>query len=230
MTESAAVIRFVMVTGSGPGAGKSTIAAFLAEQLTAEGVPVRYVSEDDAAHLDAFVPVRTSFRTGFPDPVDALLEASGNLVREYADRPSVHLVDALLPGYHYLFGLCPARRAASYNRELHQVLCSMRPMIVYLKSDVESAFRRAVEERGEKWLGEFLKRINGHYQAAQNVCTALPLSSIGDVVSFFEEMDQFMLRMVGEWSGKRLVIETRGRTLEEVKMMLKVSFLFEEAA
>ena len=220
MVESFAAHKLIMVTGSGPGAGKSTMTEFLAEQLTAQGVPVRCLREDDAAHLDAFAPMRESFRKGFPDAVDALLAASGNLVRESAATPRVHLVDALLPGYHYLFGLYPALRIASYNLDLYKALCSMRPMIVYLKSDIESAFRRAVEERGPEWLGAFLKRINGHYQTGQHMRTWLPLSRIGDVVSFFEEMDQLMLRMVGEWAGRSLVVETRGRTVHEVKMML----------
>jgi tRNA uridine 5-carbamoylmethylation protein Kti12 len=214
------VHKLIMVTGSGPGAGKSTMTEFLAEQLAAQGVPVRCLREDDVAHLDAFAPLHESFRQGAPDAADALLAASGNLVRESA-APRVHLVDALLPGYHYLFGLYPAWRIASYNLDLYKALCSMRPMIVYLKSDIDSAFRRAVKERGQEWLGEFLKRINGHYQTAQHMRTSLPLSSIGDVVSFFEEMDQLMLRMVGEWAGKSLVVETQGRTVDQVKMMLR---------
>jgi hypothetical protein len=124
---------------------------FLAKQLTAQGVPVRCLREDDAAHLDALAPVRESFRKGCPDAVDALLAASGNLVRESAATPRVHLVDALLPGYHYLFGLYPALRIASYNLDLYKALCS-----------------------------------NGHYQTGQHMRTSLPLSSIGDVVSFLE--------------------------------------------
>jgi hypothetical protein len=197
---------------------------FLAAQLAAQGVPVRCIREDDAAQLDAFAPVRASFQKGFPGVVDALLAASGNLVRESAHLPGVHLVDALLPGYHYLFGLYPAPRVAAYNCDLYKAVRSMRPMILYLKSDVGSAFRRAVEERGEEWLGEFLKRINGHYRAAQHTRAALPLRGIGDVASFLEEMDRLMLRMVGEWAGTSLVAETRGRTADEVKMMLKSSF------
>ncbi len=219
-----------MVTGSGPGAGKSTMTEFLAEQLTAQGVPVRCIREDDAAHLDAFAPVRESFRRGSPDAVHALLAAAGNLVQESARLPGVHLVDALLPGYHYLFGLYPASRVAAYNVDLYKALRSMRPMIVYLKSDVDSAFRRAVEERGGEWLGEFSERISGHYQTAQHMRTSLPLSGIGDVMSFFEEMDQLMLRMVGEWGGRSLVVETRGRTADEVKMMLMRAVLVDEAA
>lgn len=215
--------KLIMVTSSGPGAGKSIMTEFLAEQLTAQGVPVRCIQEDDVAHLDIFTPLRDSFHKGFPDVVDALLAASENLVLESADLPSVHLVDALLPGYHFLFGLYPASRVALYNIDLHKALYSMGPMIVYLKSDIESSFRRAVDERGKEWLDEFLERINRHYHTAQNLCTSLPLTSIRDVVSFFEEMDQLMLRMVGEWAGKSLVVETRGRSIDEVKVILKSS-------
>jgi hypothetical protein len=203
---------------------------FLAEQLTAQGVPVRCIREDDAAYLDAFAPVRESFWRGFPDAVDALLAAAVNLVKESARLPSVHVVDALLPGYHYLFGLCSASRIASYNIDLYNALRSTRPAIVYLKSDVDGAFRRAVEERGEEWLGGFSNRISGHYQTAQHVRTSLPLRGVGDVVSFFEEMDQLMLRMVGEWGGRSLVVETRGRTVDEVRMMLQRLVLVDEAA
>jgi hypothetical protein len=100
----------------------------------------------------------------------------------------------------------------------------LRVMIVYLKSDIGTAFARVIEERGREWHDQFMERINRHYQAARYVRTSLPLSSVRDVVAFFEEMDQLMLGMAGEWSGKRLVIDTRGRTVGEIKTMLMDSF------
>jgi len=54
--------KLIMVTGSSPGTGKSTVA-----QLTAQGVPLWCIHGDDAAHLDAFAPVRENFWEGFPE-------------------------------------------------------------------------------------------------------------------------------------------------------------------
>ena len=193
---------------------------FLAEQLTAQGVPIRCLYEDDAAHLDMFAPIRQSFRNEHPDIVNALLAVSQTLVREFDRRPRVHLIDALLPGYHFLFGLYPASRVVTLNTDLHCILCPLQPMIVYLKSDIDSAFARAVDERGREWLDQFMEPINRHYQTARYVRTSLPLSSIRDVSAFFEEMDQFMLRMVSGWRGKHLVIDTPGRTVDEIKTIL----------
>lgn len=197
---------------------------FLAGQLAAQGVSTRCLYEDDVAHLDVFAPIRQSFRNGRPDAITALLTVSKTLVREFVHLPRVHLIDALLPGYHYLFGLYPPVRVVAFSTDLHRILRPLRPMIVYLKSDIASAFARVVEERGQEWLDQFMERINRHYRTARYVRTALPLSSIRDVVTFFEEMDQLMLGTVKEWPGKRLVIDTWGRAVDEIEMVLMDSF------
>ena len=156
--------------------------------------------------------------------MDALLAASANLLSESADPSNVYLIDALLPGYHFLFGLYPVSRVASYTNDLFEALSPLNPVIIYLKSQVNSAFARAIAERGSGWLDQFLARINRHYRTAGYVRVWLPLRSEDDVCAFFEEMDRFMLKMINEWRGRHIVIDTTGRTIGEIQAILHDSF------
>jgi thymidylate kinase len=214
--------QLIMIAGSCPDSGKSTMTAFLAEQLTAQGVPTRGLLEDTVTYLDAPAPLRESFRSEHPDILNALLAVSKVLVEEFARLPDAHVVDAWLPGYHFLFGLYAASRIATYNAGLYSILSPLHPMLVYLKSDVKDAFVRT-QERGREWFDEFLERMNRHYKAARHVRTPLPLRDAQDVVTFFKEMDELAQSMVSEWPGEHLVIDARGQTLDQVKMMLTCS-------
>jgi hypothetical protein len=209
-----------MVVGSCPGVGKSTITTFLADELAAHGVPTRCLLEDTLSHLRVLAPIREGFQKENSDKIDILLTVAKALAEEFVRLPEVHLIDAFLPGYHFLFGLYPIASISEYSARLYTSLARLHPMIIHLKGDVSSAFRRAVEERGQEWFDEFLERINWHFRAARYERVSLPLDNKRDVFAYFDEMDQLLQAMVGEWRGRHTVIDTREQTLDKVKMML----------
>jgi hypothetical protein len=209
-----------MVIGSCPGVGKSTITTFLADELAAHGVPTRCLLEDTLSHLGVLAPLREGFQKENPDKIDILLTVAKALAGEFVRLPKVHLIDAFLPGYHYLFGLYPIASISAYNARLYTSLSGLHPMIIHLKGDVPIAFQRAAKERGQAWFDEFLERINWHFRAARYEGVSLPLDNKRDVFAYFDEMDQLLQAMVGEWRGRHLIIDTRGQTLDKVKMIL----------
>jgi len=219
----------IMVTGSCPGSGKSTMTEFLAKQMTAQGIYNRLILEEDVARLEVFASMRPNIQKKSPDMINALLTASKTLIMEYFNLPCVYIIDTLLPGYHFLFGLYPFSSLAKYNAELHRRLLPLKPIIVYLKSDINCALGRVVEERGEEWLGQFMGRINRHYQKGHYTRISPPLRGLRDVVAFFAEMDKLMLEMVKDWQGKTLVIDTLERTVDEIKNIFVDSLLRSEA-
>ncbi len=191
----------------------------------ARDVSTRCMLENALAHLDVLAPIREGFHRENSDKIKVLLAVAKALAEECMRSSKVYLIDAFLPGYHFLFGLCSITSISAYNASSYAHLSALHPMVIYLKSDVPSAFRRAVDERGQEWFDEFLERINWHFRKGRYECASLPMSSMKDVFVYFEEMDQLLQRMVGEWPGSRLVIDTTGQTIDTIKMMLMNSLM-----
>ena len=74
--------KLIMLAGSSPGAGKSTLSEFLFDQLTRRAIPTRWIYEEDILHIEAFAPVVQFFQHGQGDGIEALLGATERFVRE----------------------------------------------------------------------------------------------------------------------------------------------------
>ncbi|HEU5092425.1 MAG TPA: hypothetical protein VFU22_17175 [Roseiflexaceae bacterium] len=72
--------KLILFSGSGPGAGKSTLSAFLAQQFTAHAIPTRWIYEEDT--LDAFTPFFQALRQKQLNTLDLFLDATRSLVIE----------------------------------------------------------------------------------------------------------------------------------------------------
>ncbi len=186
-------------------------------------MPTRPLLENALLHLNVLAPIREGFQRENTDKINILLTVAKALAEECVRLSKVHFIDAFLPGYHFLFGLYPVTSISAYNVSLYENLSGLHPLMLYLKGDVRIAFRRAVEERGQEWFDEFLERINWHFRTGDYEHATLPMQSMQDVFVYFEEMDQLLQDMVGEWRGRHLTIDTMGQTMDDVKMLLMSS-------
>ena len=68
--------RLIVVSGPGPGAGKSTLAAALARRFACHGARCRLLSEDDLLRRDGFARFDRELGANDPHAIDALLAAA----------------------------------------------------------------------------------------------------------------------------------------------------------
>jgi hypothetical protein len=208
--------RLVMVSGSGWGAGKSTLAAGLAGALTERGAHVRHLTEDDLLAMEAFAAFERQLGPADPDtnPADqTLLAAIRALLAEHADapdepsvldQPSVLLTDAILPGFFWLLGRYSPERVRKYADELATLLQPYNPLLVYLRGDARALLDRAAADRGTDWLA----RVPGwvtrwrvpHYPGG-------PLTTLDDVTRLWQWLDTLTVQLLSDWPVESLVLD-----------------------
>lgn len=151
----------IAVDGVGPGVGKSTLAAALADLLTASGLRVDHFREEDIRHRPAFAAAMADFERVGRIESGALLTATAAWLRELAsDGVEVAVADALLPYIPSL--LAWGRDEAAVDRfigHLTAILAGTALVSVYLDGDPDEALTRAVDrEGGDAWLRWLISR------------------------------------------------------------------------
>lgn len=155
-----------MVTGSCPGAGKSSLAGDLAGVFGSCGSRVLMICEDDVwgrrefgldpvSHADAlpeFSAVLHDQR--MPLSADVLLRTFAQVRARYfrgqaawiQDWSWLDLASDLLGGRHQGAPL------TEFSRDLLEEACDLNPVVLFLRLDPELGLARAVRERGTTWL------------------------------------------------------------------------------
>ena len=187
--------QIILVTGSSPGAGKSTVSRLLFQQLAAHRIPARWLHEDDIVEAcERFVPGMTMEQ---PTP-DHFLQASTALAESCRAERSTWIVDSYLPGFYYLYGRYADAQIEAFSAELRSILDPLRPLVIYLRSDVETALTRGAQQRGVQWLENISRYLNGwelpHYGGALK-----PLRTIPDVIGFFTRVDRLAVALLAAW-------------------------------
>ena len=145
--------RLIMVSGSSPGAGKTTASEALARQLTRRASPCRRLSEGELLRMEEFAQFDQAVGCNDPDAIDALLAAARTLASDAGGSEATWITDALLPGFFWLCGRYPPERVAAFSTDLAHVLVPLQPLIIYLDADVATAIARATLARGAHWPG-----------------------------------------------------------------------------
>src|SRR5215208_6237401 len=146
-----------MLTGSSLGAGKTTLSALLYQQLMAHGVNAIWLAEENLdAQLAQFVP---KWHQNTVQP-DTFLGACRALLDQYRTIDAVIITDSGLPGYIDFFGRFPKATLEAWNQALYQTLQPRDPLLVYLASDVPTAFARATAQRGQQWMENIRNYLN----------------------------------------------------------------------
>jgi thymidylate kinase len=198
------VYRLVMLTGSSLGAGKTTLSALLYQQLTAHGVNAIWLQEENLeALLAQFVP---DWHQNTVQP-DAFLAACRALLDQYRSSNAVIITDSGLPGYIHFFGRFPMAKLEALNQALYQVLQPRDPLLIYLASDVPTAFARATAQRGQQWVENIRNYLNS-WQLPFYTSTPKPFATARDLIAYFAALDQFARSLVAQWPGPARILNT----------------------
>jgi len=143
-----------MIDGVGPGIGKSTLAENLAAAITARGLDLDLIPEEAIFNRPEFADAAVGFRTKqFDIEREALPRGYEALVRRNADLCAWVVVD--WSAGSMAEDLPWARDIAVLTEHLHQVheiVADLDPIVLILEGDLDTAFDRAIAQRGDEWL------------------------------------------------------------------------------
>lgn len=204
--------KLIIVYGSSPGAGKSTLSSRLHQQLQQHHLPVQWLYEDDVVHLDLFAPVVAQMHgESTLGLTDACLVATTRLVDAYAADDTIVITDSILPYFDWLFAVGhDVATLREFSAQLQALLSPMHPLVVYLQADVAMVLQRAVDQRGEEWLRGLVDFMN---QWSAN--KAHPIRYLAEAIAYFQATDQQKVQLLLEWVGDVLWLDSAAYSLEE---------------
>ena len=159
--------RLVMITGSAPGAGKSTLMRSLAAALRGRGDSVIEVSEDAVWGDRQLGTLPVDYTTAWPEFRALLHERSSAKSATVTDvidafdrvqrRVAASRVWIQDWSWIDLAGMLPWARAnegalLAFSCDLQRVARSLEPLVLHLRIDPHDSLRRAVAERGWVWF------------------------------------------------------------------------------
>jgi len=174
----------VLITGSGPGLGKSTLARTLADGLRLAGYEVALFAEEEIETNPAFAWVMEEFQSSGRVELPALLKASSKYLGSLDER---HVEVAILDA---LFAFLPSLLAWGHtDHEIAEFfqhmarLFSERPVLeIHLIGDLVDGLARAGAREGNDWLDRHVLKVST-YEGAPRV------SDIRDAASYLEDLE-----------------------------------------
>lgn len=136
-----------------PGAGKSSLSQFIAQQLKLAGVPVTWL-EEHTLNDTIFAPFLEALAEPATDAIPALLTCWRHLLAEVQATTAIYVLDGaffhstlkLLFAYNYV-----DHQIADYLATLYDLLAPLHPPLIHLTGDVAAIMRAIIAERGERW-------------------------------------------------------------------------------
>lgn len=197
--------RLIMVVPASPGAGKSTMAYGLFEQLRLQGVPVEWFYEEDVFQIEALWRFAGEMERGDPASLASFREGARALIDRFLDAPGIHITDSFLPGFFWLRHLYPREAVREFARELWEWVAALHPVIVYCQADPQVAFERAVRQRGVAWGEGILQRLR---EWTLSEYPGRPIRTTDDMYAFFSWLDSESRELLREWPGETVVVDT----------------------
>jgi thymidylate kinase len=203
--------------GSSPGAGKSTLSSFLYEQLRLHNIPTQWVYEEDVLYLDTFAEFIHDIQNGNHNLIVSLLEATSKFVDACLASGVIVITDSIFPCFNWLIATSyySRSRIETFSSDLERILTPLRPLIIYLNSNVETALKRAVQQRGAPWLEDIISTLNTYGYNKDKA-----LQDIEDVIAYFETQNQLNLELLTQWSCDILTLDTTDISLDQLKTIL----------
>jgi hypothetical protein len=212
--------KLIILAGSSSGAGKSTLSELLFDQFTRHHIPTRWIYEEDILHLEAFTPVVQAFQHGQGDGIEAVLAATTHFVHDSLTTDVVTITDSIFPCFTWLFAAGYSHaRIADFSLRLAQLLHPLRPLIIYLNSDVATSLNRAVAQRGTVWLDDLIATMQTY-----TYCQTHPVRDISDVVAFFMATNQLSVDLLTNEPHTTLVLDTTTTPIDQLATVLLQHF------
>jgi thymidylate kinase len=201
----------VLVMGSCPGVGKTTLIDGLLARLEGDGKRVELFREEAVLEHPAFAAVTAMLRAKRRVVPEELLAASEAYVRGWASlNADVVLVDSLFPFVNSLFASGAAgREIVGFVHRLWSVVEPARPLTLYVDGDAAVALERARRGRGDKWMAAWMVRVR-RWRVETH------LTDADAVAGHFERERAFTLRVLEAVGWHYTRLDTRTRTPEEL--------------
>jgi hypothetical protein len=155
-----------MITGIGPGIGKSTLAEGLAVRAHALGKPFDLFGEEQIFTRPAFTEIGRAFRERregvrlYPS-AEMLLEGYRRVLAELDGRGVVFDWTCLAMISDLPWAEGQPEVLLAHARAVHALAEPLAPMVVNLVADVEIAVARAAAQRGEWWIRRYSRLGSG---------------------------------------------------------------------
>lgn len=170
---SATMTVLITVWGASPGVGKSTLCDRLAQWLAATGLRVDHFREEEILTRPHFAAVAEEFKATGTVALKTLIAATTTFVDAVvASGDDVVIADALMPFVPTLLAMGHGEETIdAFMTDLTEALARVRPVMVFLDGNAESALSRAATREGEQWLDWYVGKL-ASYQVSPPVADA----------------------------------------------------------
>ena len=208
--------KLIMVAGSTPGAGKSTLSSFLAEQLRLNGVKTLWLYEEAILTLPAFSQFITEILSQQPSFIQSLLSATKEFVNERHELEELLVTDSIFPCFNWLNSQgCSYEVMEDFSRQLQPILDELNPLIIYLTCDAAQAWKRALGFRGIQYEADTLE-----YMKTWPYYKDKEVTGLETILDYFQQNNELNLQLLADWPNDRLVLNTTSQTLDECKTLI----------
>ncbi|MFF1719819.1 nucleoside/nucleotide kinase family protein [Streptomyces sviceus] len=154
----------ITVWGSSPGVGKSTLCVGLSQWLAGTELRVDHFREEEILTRPQFAAVAQEFRAAGTVEPGTLIAATARFVDAVVTSgDDVVIADALMPFVPSLLAMGHDEETIdAFMTDLTEVLARVRPVMVFLDGNAESALSRAATREGEQWLEWYLGKLAGY--------------------------------------------------------------------
>lgn len=163
------MVERLLIFEGAPGAGKSTLSEFAAEQVSLSGIEVTWLEEHvlDSEHFPEFFAHRGDLQAASK----ALLADWDRLIAHLRGWNGYALLDGAYFGNTLKFLLAdgmPVDDLKRLAREIEARLAPFAPSIVYLSGNPQRSVRRAINQRGAYWAEHIAGDVETYpYQQAR---------------------------------------------------------------
>ncbi|MFJ9012569.1 hypothetical protein [Streptomyces canus] len=178
---SATMTVLITVWGASPGVGKSTLCDGLSQWLADMGQRVNHFREEEILTRPQFDVVAEEFKATGTVALGTLIAATAKFVDAVvASGDDVVIADALMPFVPTLLAMGHGEETIdAFMTELTEVLAPVRPVMVFLDGNAESALSRAATREGEHWLEWYVGKL-ASYQVSP------PVADVASAVKYLQ--------------------------------------------
>jgi hypothetical protein len=207
----------VMVTGSAPGVGKSSLAAVLARRWRDRGLRVEFFDEADILGRDEFAELIGTWRCGGRPSLDVVLAAAAGYLKSCrAAEAHVYVQDALFPFLASLlaWGYSDEDITDFFTR-LDQLAVDFGLVQIHLVGRPQDAISRAVGREGPGWLETMMERARSWAEGER-------VTELASLVEYFSATDvraQSLLRRA-PWASLIVDVDRPQSDLQQAALEL----------
>lgn len=196
----------MLIFEGAPGAGKSSLSQFVAQQFKANGFEPVWIEEHSLN--DAWFAPFFEALDAESDAIAAALECWRALLEEIASDQRVYLIDGVY--FHTALKCLLAyayrpEQIEAYLADLYTLLTPFQPILVHLKGDVARIMEHVIAERGQRWAAHVAEAIADYPSQAGSD------RSVAAMINFFVASQADLERIAANYPFAYWPIDTTAR-------------------